>query len=182
MKSDQERWDQRWQEKKDKEQRPPHPLLIQFLDRRLVAGGRALDLACGIGQEAIWLARQGFRVDGVDISRVAIERGQEAAAAAGVQVNFAQADLDEWSPEDQAYDLITCFRFLDRRLWSRLRGALKPRGWLVYLTFNIRRLGPQSMSPVYLLEIGELERTFADWRILEAGDAQDQSWIICQKP
>lgn len=152
-----------------------------------MAGGYALDVACGVGQNAIWLAQRGFTVDAVDISRVALEHARQMAAQADVAVNFIQADLDEWSPSTDTYDLVIGFRFLNRRSWPRLQAALRPGGWLIYQTFNLRKLTPDSdFPPEYLLDIGELARTFAGWDILETGDdggpSHDQSWILCRKP
>jgi len=152
----------------------------------MVSEGRALDIACGVGQNAIWLAQHGFVVDAVDISPVALEYGQQAAARAGVAVNFIQADLDVWTPEAEIYELVFGFRYLNRRLWPCLQRALRPGGWLLYQTFNFRKLNSYSDSPAeYLLDVGELSRAFAGWEIVESGDdggpSRDQSWIICRK-
>ena len=150
-------------------------------------GGRALDVACGVGQNAVWLAQRGFIVDAVDISPVALAYGRQAAAQARVTVNFVQADLDAWAPQTGVYHLVCGFRFLNRRLWPLLQAALQPGGWLLYQTFNLRKLTPGFDLPAeYLLSIGELPRTFSEWEILEASDeggsSRDQSWIVCRKP
>jgi len=71
--------------------REPHPLLVRFISHQSMSGGRALDVACGVGQNAIWLAQRAFTVDAVDISLVALEYGWQAAARACVTVNFVQA-------------------------------------------------------------------------------------------
>src|SRR5512143_1228453 len=135
--SDQERWDERWAEPKTAHVREPHPLLVSFVLRNPQVRGRALDVACGVGQNTIWLAQRGFTVDAVDISPVALEHAQRSAAEAGLApraVNFIQADLEGWSPAVGAYDLVAGFRFLNRRLWPRLQAALRSGGWLVYQT------------------------------------------------
>ena len=184
---DQERWDARWSTEAVAHVREPHPLLVRFISRQAMSGGRVLDVACGVGQNAIWLAQRGFTVDAVDISAVALEYGRQVAARACVTVNFAQADLDVWAPPTGAYDLVCGFRFLNRRLWPFLQAALRPGGWLLYQTFNLRKLTPGSDFPAeYLLAIGELPRTFPGWEILEASDdggpSRDQSWVVCRKP
>lgn len=69
-------------------------------------GGRALDLACGEGRNAVWLARQGWAVTAVDFSAVGIERGRQMAADAGVTVDYVVADLQQWPIEPGAWDLI----------------------------------------------------------------------------
>jgi 2-polyprenyl-3-methyl-5-hydroxy-6-metoxy-1,4-benzoquinol methylase len=68
--------------------------------------GRALDLACGEGQNAIWLASLGWEVTGVDYSEVAIAKANARAERDGVTVEFASADLVEYEPEHAAYDLV----------------------------------------------------------------------------
>lgn len=71
--------------------------------------GRALDLACGEGRNAVWLAEQGWRVTGVDFSDVALAKARELAAARGVEADWVQADLLDYRPERRAYDLVLLF-------------------------------------------------------------------------
>lgn len=71
--------------------------------------GRALDLACGEGRNAVWLAEQGWTVTGVDFSDVALEKGRRLAARGGVDVGWVSADLRAYHPEPQAYDLVLLF-------------------------------------------------------------------------
>jgi SAM-dependent methyltransferase len=68
--------------------------------------GRALDLACGEGRNAIWLAEQGWSVTGVDFSGVALAKAAQLAAARGVAVEWVEADLLGYEPEPAAYDLV----------------------------------------------------------------------------
>jgi len=68
--------------------------------------GRALDLACGEGRNAIWLAERGWEVTGVDFSRVAIERARALASRRGVAVRFLEADVTRWQPERGAFALV----------------------------------------------------------------------------
>ena len=68
--------------------------------------GRALDLACGEGQNAIWLASLGWEVTGVDFSQVAIEKARARAERDGVRVEFTCADLLEYRPDPGAFDLV----------------------------------------------------------------------------
>lgn len=74
-----------------------------------LAPGSALDLGCGEGGDALWLAQQGWAVTGVDLSPTAIERARAAAAAAGIRpdlLRFEAADLAAWS-SSEGYDLVT---------------------------------------------------------------------------
>ncbi|EQD66949.1 type 11 methyltransferase, partial [mine drainage metagenome] len=84
-----EHWDQRFAE------RPwishPDPLLTDVAGE--LAPGRAIDLGCGPGRNAIWLAERGFQVTGVDASAVGLRQARERAAAAGVHLDLVLADL-----------------------------------------------------------------------------------------
>jgi SAM-dependent methyltransferase len=71
--------------------------------------GRALDLACGEGRNAVWLAEQGWQVAGVDFSDVALAKARELAAARGVGIDWTQADLLDYRPERGAHDLVLLF-------------------------------------------------------------------------
>lgn len=73
------------------------------------APGTVLDLGCGEGGDSVWLARRGWSVTGVDVSRTALERARRAAAERGLEIDFRAADLATWEPEGP-YDLVTaCF-------------------------------------------------------------------------
>jgi len=68
--------------------------------------GRALDLACGAGRNAVWLAERGWTVTAVDFSDVAIATARLLAAERGVEVEWLVADLGEWEPPARAFDLV----------------------------------------------------------------------------
>jgi len=69
--------------------------------------GRALDLACGEGRNAVWLAERGWQVTGVDFSDVGLAGARRLAADRGVEADWLEADLREYVPEEAAYDLVT---------------------------------------------------------------------------
>jgi SAM-dependent methyltransferase len=68
--------------------------------------GRALDLACGSGRNAVWLARQGWSVVAADFADVALDQARALAAERGVDVEWVDADLREWEPPARAFDLV----------------------------------------------------------------------------
>jgi tellurite methyltransferase len=181
----QQHWDEKWSLKRETTS-SVCDLLIKY--QAQLSPGRALDVACGLGSNAIWLAQYGFEVDAVDISPVAIERAQAEARQAGMRVNFIQADLESGGlPPTRfpQYDLIVVRRFLERSLLPALRQALAPNGWLFYQTFNQRkRITDREFPQAYLLEDGELLRAFGDLHVIEAGDnggeGGDVSWIVAQ--
>jgi 2-polyprenyl-3-methyl-5-hydroxy-6-metoxy-1,4-benzoquinol methylase len=68
--------------------------------------GRALDLACGAGRNAVWLAERGWTVTAVDFSDVAIANARGLAAERGVEVDWVEADLREWTSPARSFDLV----------------------------------------------------------------------------
>jgi len=82
----------------------PNRFLVAEVDG--LAPGRALDLACGAGRNAVWLAEQGWQVTGVDFSDVAIDNARRLAGDRGVAVEWLVADLGEWEPAANAFDLV----------------------------------------------------------------------------
>jgi len=137
---DRDKWNDRYRAGAYAER--PHPaalverwapdLLEQWLRRSVEAESRALDLACGAGRNAIWLAERGFAVDAVDIAEAGLELARRRAAERGVTVGWHCLDLDEGLPvELDGYDLVLAMRFLDRQVFPQLPGRLRPGGWLV---------------------------------------------------
>lgn len=136
MHPDEARWNEKYRNGSHHEPERPPPLLLELLPE--LERGRALDLACGLGRNALWLAQQGFRVQAVDLSGVALEQLRARADARGLELDVYQLDLDTWEPARvwgvgaPAWTLITCTRYLDRRLLSLLPTLLAPGGYLLY--------------------------------------------------
>jgi len=79
-----------------------------------LAPGRALDLACGEGRNAVWLASKGWEATGVDFSSVGLTKGRHLAEAVGVEVTWIEADATSWQPPASGFDLvILCYLQLD---------------------------------------------------------------------
>jgi len=136
----------------------PSPWVMKFAPL-IRPGGSVLDLACGNGRHAIWLAGQGYAVD-------AIDRNAEALAPmAGMQnINISIADLETADGYEFAhsYDGIIVSRYLHRPLLKTLAGILNPGGVLVYETFMLgnERYGKPS-NPDFLLEPDELQNLYS---------------------
>ncbi len=124
---------------------------------------KGLDLACGPGRNTLFLAEQGWQMTGVDISEEAVGLAQTRAHQCGLDGHLAYvvADLDQWQPQPEAYDLITCFFFLDRALWPAIRSALRPGGLLIMETFNSHRR--DSFPSDFLLEPEEFYTAIRSW-------------------
>jgi SAM-dependent methyltransferase len=121
---------------------PDESLVAQVTDGR-IAPGRVLELGCGPGRNALYLAGQGFTVDAVDLSPVAIRWAEERMAAAGVAVNFICASIFDFPVTAGSYDLVYdsgCLHHLapHRRLsyLELVTRALKPGGLLGLTCFN----------------------------------------------
>ena len=128
--ADRERWNAKYKAGKYAARLHPSALLAAWMDR--LPRGRALDVACGLGRNAIHLAAHGYAVDAMDISGVALSQARERARAAGVEVNWIETDLEQPHVARDAYDVIVVARFLDRPLIPRLIDALRPGGHVVY--------------------------------------------------
>jgi len=129
--------------------------------------GTALDLACGLGGNAVFLAQQQLAVTALDISPVAIHKLSTYAARQGLNISAHQQKIDSQSLNGQHYDVIVASRFLDRTLTDAIINALKPGGLLFYQTFTRERTirkGP--CNPDYLLAENELRDLFSPLRLI----------------
>ena len=131
-----EKWDKRYNETEGEGFPGPSETLADLLPQ--LPKGRALDIACGRGRNALFLADNGWEVDAVDGSAVALRQGEEAAQKTGVMVNFIEVDLENYSIEAGHYDLIINFNYLDRELVPEIVKGLKKGGALLFETFTIR--------------------------------------------
>ncbi|WP_018333588.1 class I SAM-dependent methyltransferase [Actinomycetospora chiangmaiensis] len=111
--------------------RPGPPSVLVGREDLVPTTGRALDVACGRGTVAVWLAARGLDVDAVDAAPAGLALGRELAAAEGVSVRWIEADLDDGLPVTGAYDVVVQQRFRDPLLYPTLAGLLAPRGLLV---------------------------------------------------
>lgn len=126
------------------------------------APGRALDVACGRGRNALALAELGFEVDAIDVSDVAIDAVEEHRG--DLPISTLRADLAELPAFPHApYDVIVDTMFLDRTLLPRLEAALKPGGLLVLEAFGPER---RDVDARYRLEPNEIARAFPGLRTI----------------
>ena len=147
----------------------------------LPAQAQALDLACGLGANALFLAECGLAVSALDSSSVAIERLQTEAVARGLSVAASVRDVVHQPPAAASFDVIVVAHFLERALFPALIAALRPSGLLFYQTFTSERVATLSTpsNPAFLLAPNELLRLCAPLRILayrEDALAGDLAW------
>jgi SAM-dependent methyltransferase len=175
-----EDWDRRYAEKELVWSAEPNRFLVAEVSGLLP--GRALDLACGEGRNALWLAERGWRVTGVDYSRVAIEKGRARAVREHLDVELVHDDLLEYEPAGGAFELVIVLYLqipMDerRRVLSKAAEALAPGGTLLVVGHDLSNLtegtgGPSDPAVLFTpedvvadlphLEIQRAERVFRD--------------------
>lgn len=182
---DRVRWDSVYKQRSHEPYPDPDPLLLQYIppadpDAKLTA----LDLAGGLGQNALWLASQGYVVDLMDVSRVALQRARAEMAIRNLRnVNLLQVDVDEIQLEEASYNLVIVTRYLKRDLFPRIKEAIKPGGRVIYDTFNVRYLEQvPAFNTSFLLDIGELRSYFLTWTIISEDEEDHNSRIVAVKP
>ena len=134
--------------------------------------GRALDLACGTGHNALWLAQLGWRVKAIDGSATAIEILRSRAVGAGVTIDARVADFEKsgFTIEPACYDLIAMCYYFQRNLIEQCREGLVPGGVMVAIALLIE---PGKEHSAFRLQPGELRGYFADWKILRYSEGTD---------
>jgi len=133
----------------------------------LPVNGHALDVACGLGGNAIELARHGLQVDAFDLSDIAIAGLQERASQNNVSIHTLVCDIEQTPLAPQKYDVIVVSYFLSRPLFPSLMAALKPGGLMYYQTFTqskVSERGPQ--NPDFRLADQELLSLLAGFHLL----------------
>jgi SAM-dependent methyltransferase len=162
-------WDERFRSG-DHADTEPDPFLtrIENYSELLPASRSALDVACGAGRNAVWLADRGWNVTGCDISLEGLRRARALASERGVHVSLFCQDLETVALPPSRFDLVLCFFYLQRNLFPALKAALRPGGLIVYKTYTTDQEqflgGPR--HPLHLLRPQELLDLFRDFRVL----------------
>jgi 2-polyprenyl-3-methyl-5-hydroxy-6-metoxy-1,4-benzoquinol methylase len=172
--TDRERWDARHAVAGVGTPAPPDAL--RGRTELMPAGGRALDVACGRGTVAVWLAARGFAVDAVDVSPVALDAGRELAARKGVTVRWWCHDLDAGLPVTGAYDVVVCQRFRDPARYPDLIARLAPGGLLVVTVLSEVGEGP---GP-FRAPAGELRTAFGGLEVLHHVERDGEASIVAR--
>jgi SAM-dependent methyltransferase len=165
---DRQRWNDRYTERDWKPEREPNLFLVRELDSR-APRGRVLDLACGEGRNAVWLASRGWRVTGVDFSDVALGRARKLAARRGVHVDWVRADVTRFAPRPGSFQLVTIL-YLQlpaadrRRALERAAAAMARGGELFMVGHALRNLtegagGPRDSAVLWTEEAIRRELT-----------------------
>ena len=150
------------------EEGKPSAELVTLIESGMVEKGAALDICCGSANNAIYLAKQGFKCYGIDISPTAIGYGQEKAAREGVSCELASGNATQLAYPDDTFTLVFdrgCFHAIqpeDRETFIRgVHRVLKPTGKYQLICFSSKSYhgpeGPYSFSP------DDIQRYFSPW-------------------
>jgi SAM-dependent methyltransferase len=165
--ADRARWDERYRDGDWADIDEPATIL-KDAEAWLEPPGLALDVACGAGRNALFLARRGFSVVAVDVSWEGLRRLARRARSQSLDVHPVHADLERFAFPAEAFDLIVNSRFLLRPLFPEFRRSLKAGGLLLLETYNVDEIEVLGgdIRRAYALERGEVAREFADFRFL----------------
>ncbi len=187
----QQRWDKRYATLSPEKRLRPTPFVMDCLPK-LPNRGHALDIAAGAGRHTIALARHGWQVDAVDISRRGLHLARQRLFQAHLktrQIRFIVADVERpWLPHGQ-YDLVLVSFFLCRPLFPLIKERLTPGGHLIYETLILNKAKTttsQCTRPKFLLKPHELKEAFSDFEILvyDEGDYHQKvtARLLARKP
>jgi len=186
VRTDRERWDQRYCGRQPNPVPRPDSLLVDhqaLLDGR----GRALDVAAGTADNALYLASRGYDAYAIDVSIEGLRIGCRMAQHCDLQLLAVVANLDEHPLPKAWFNVIVVVRYLDRNLFAPLMRALQPGGLLFYKTFNTNRQRQHpGFNARYLLQPGELIRGFRKLRTIATNDCDsieaDTTYWVGVKP
>lgn len=174
------RWDERYAGRgvAPLESVGPDPVFLPHQDA-FPTTGCAVDVACGQGAGAVWLARRGLQVCGLDVSGVAVEQARELAERSGVadRCRFEVVDLDRGLPSGPAADVVYCARFRDRRLDGPMIDRLAAGGVLAVSALS--RVG--GAAGPFRAEPGELRTAFASLDLIAEGEGQGHAWLLARR-
>ncbi len=159
------KWDQRFRTEECVLGNDPSAYLSDNIEliKKLAPGKRALDIACGEGRNSIYLAKQGFEVVGLDISKAGLEKARDWMARESLRIDLRTVDLQNYHITEK-YDLIINFNFLLRDLIPEAVAALEPGGVLVFDTLMDSPYVPCPHKKEHLLAPGELLAIFSTFK------------------
>jgi SAM-dependent methyltransferase len=163
-KQDRDKWNQRYAQGSYHKNNPV-TLVEEWLP--VLPVGRALDVACGAGRNAILLAQAGYQVDAIDISREGLNLARQNAENQGLSINWIEQDLDQAYQFDTDYDLIIVMWYVNLELITRLCDCLASGGYLIcqeHLVTDREVIGPT--SPCYRVAPGELREAVSGVDVL----------------
>jgi SAM-dependent methyltransferase len=159
----------------------------------LPAHGAALDLACGLGANALLLAARGLDTLAWDISAIAVDKLNVHARRHDLPLRAEVRDLPQHPPPQHHFDVIVVSRYLERSLCPAIQAALKPGGLLYYQTWTRAQAGERGPgNPAFRLARNELLHLFNELDVIAyreedtVGDTarglRGEAWLVAQRP
>lgn len=179
------KWNGKYKERLMKSEDPFPNVRLQELSTYL-NGGTALDLACGLGGNSIFLANLGYQVEAVDISDVALEYLQLQSEKKHLTIHPRMADLTDWQSHgflENTFDLVILTYYLDRSIFPSVKSILKENGYFFMETFYLSPKNDQKVSDQFKLKPNELLEEFGSWKVLyyEENELEGRQTIFCRK-
>ncbi len=186
---DRSKWNQRYTEDSYRKGNPV-TLLENWIAE--IPSGKALDVACGAGRNAIFMAQAGFDVDAIDISREGLKMAKKHAESQGIDINWVEHDFDQAYEFETNYSLIVVLWYVDLPLISRLCDCLATGGYLLceeHLITDQEVIGPGSSS--FRVAPGRLREAVSALNVLiyeesiETNDEGEQvasARVVARKP
>ena len=179
--ADKQKWDQKYIDK-PRLLKPRAASVVVTEYASDAKGLAALDLACGAGRNALYLAEEGYAVDAVDVADIALDALRKDALQRGVSKSITPSlqDLDNFTPKPDFYDVIVMSNFLDRELIERTKVGLKMGGRYIVETYMVDDSNEKKDSKVSnLLNVGELKEIFRDgFKVLHYDEYENEAYEI----
>jgi SAM-dependent methyltransferase len=174
---DNKEWEEKYKSKTSTDTADTADLLLE--NRHLLSSGKALDIAMGAGQNALFLASLGCDVIGVDYSASAVSLALEQAKKQGGRLTALKADILKYNIKEDCFDIILNFYFLERSLIPKIKKGLKKNGLVIFETYTAdqARFG-HPKNPDYLLKPNELLSFFLDFFIIYYHERIDETKAI----
>ncbi|MCE7791240.1 methyltransferase domain-containing protein [Salipaludibacillus sp. CUR1] len=165
-------------------QKEPNPRLIKLAP--YFTGGTAVDLACGLGANSVFLAKLNYKVSAVDISDVAVSHVKELADKENLAIDAFTRDLTNLKQsdmEENSADLAVITYYLDRLIFPYIKSIIKKNGFIFIETYYVSPAGNSKVSDNYKLQPGELLSEFKNWHILfyEENEHEGRQTILARK-
>jgi SAM-dependent methyltransferase len=162
---------------------PPYPAFAD-VDHLFPTRGQALEIACGRGRGAVWLASRGMTCWGVDVSPVAIDLARKLAELSGLarRCRFDVFDLNAGLPDGEPVDLVLCYLFRDHRLDRAIVDRLVPGGLLAVAVRSEVDVGPEEFPDgSHRARAGELSNAFGHLEVLDEKEADGIARILARR-
>jgi len=140
---------------------------------KMAKRGRALDIACGAGQNALYLSNLGFKVDAIDIASEGLKFIENRPS-----INTIETDITQYEPPKEGYDLIVSIHFLERSIFPKIPGWLKEGGLVICETFTYKK---QNFNPAYTLQKNELLHLLDTLEIIHYKLQGDKALAVAKK-